>query len=323
MTHEEHPHLLGGWRFSVLISISILTAVAYLLFTLWAGWEKVLFALEKVGFLGALIPIGLASAAYLLRFARWTHFLHILGHHLPLVPSFRIYIGGFTFSVTPGKTGEALRGVFLKDYGVPYRQSFGAFLAERFSDLMAVFLLAMGGLLCCPQTRPMLYIALGFVMTILLLIQSESILRKLETWLRKVLPERFGQHTQFVLETVLSFRKCFSISNLIFSILIGMVAWGLEGVGCFALLKMLGANITIYNVVFIYGFSLLVGALTFLPAGLGGAELSLLQLLVLYDVPPSTAVAVTLMIRLTTLWWSVLLGLIFLPRKLLKKTPLI
>lgn len=319
MQTQEHTHLFRGWRFSALISIAIITIIGYFLFTLWAGWEKVAFAFEHIGE-GALVPMGLACIAYSLRFIRWTRFLSVLGHTLPFFESLRIYIGGFTFSVTPGKTGEALRSVFLKDYNIPYRESFGAFLAERFSDFMACFLLATGGLLCCPQTRPMMLVGLAIVITILLLIQSESFLHKVEKWGKKMLPERFGEHIEFVLETVLSFRKCFSFLTLTFAIIIGMLAWGLEGLGCYALLKMLGSDISLYNVIFIYAFSLLVGAMTFLPAGLGGAEFTMMQLLVLYDVPPSIAVAVTILIRLTTLWWSVFLGLIFLPHNKLKTT---
>lgn len=316
---EPSPHLFSGWRFSVLLVIFALTLLGYFLFTLWAGWEEVIFALEKIGITGTLIPMGLACCAYGLRFLRWTKFLHRLGYRLPLKESFRIYIGGFTFSVTPGKTGEALRSVFLKDFGVPYRQSFGAFLAERFSDVAAVFLLATGGLFCCPETRFMLFVSLVFVGLILLLIQSEVFLQRAGSFGKKIFPERFSRHIEFVLETMLAFRKCFSLLTLAYAIFIGILAWGLEGFGCYILLHLLGADLSFYNVTFIYAFSLLVGAITFLPAGLGGAELSLVQLLTLYHVPSYTAVAVTLLIRLTTLWWSVLLGIIFLPRKFLKK----
>lgn len=306
-------HSLGKWRFSVLITIAAITIIGYFLFTLWAGWEKVAFAFREIGF-GFFIPMTLTCVGLLCRFTRWTRFLHVLGHKIPFIESLRIYIGGFTFTVTPGKSGEALRSVFLKDYGVPYRESFGAFLAERFSDFMAVFLLSTLGLICCPQTRSMMYVAFGFVTVILILIQNEIFLKKLEKWGKKLLPERFAEHIEFVLETVLSFRKCFSIATLAFAIFAGMIAWSLEAIGAYSLLHMLNAPISLYNIIFIYAFSLLVGALTFLPAGLGGAELTMIQLLVLYDIPASIAVAVTILIRLTTLWWSVVLGILFLPK---------
>lgn len=312
--------LISKGKLRILVLMAFITILGYLLFSLFAGWDQVKTALREVGIIGALVPMSLAFVGYLFRFARWTHFLHILGHKIPLWISFRIYIGGFALSITPGKTGEAVRSVFLKKFGVPYRESFGAFLAERFSDVMAVMLLAAGGLMCCPQTRPILFIVLTFVLTILFLIQSDRFLKYVERWMKKALPKRFEEHVTFVLETVLSFRKCFSIVTLLFGILLGAIAWGLEGLACYYLLKDLNADISLFNTIFIYAFALLVGAMTFLPAGIGGAELTLLQLLIFYNVPASTAVAVTIVIRLTTLWFSVLLGMLFLPRKMLEKS---
>lgn len=313
----DQPQLLSKGKLSILITMILVTIAGYFIFSLWAGWDQVGKALEEVGFTGALVPLLCSFVGYCFRFIRWSHFLKILQQSVPLLASFRIYIGGFAFSVTPGKTGEMLRSVFLKKFGVPYRQSFGAFLAERFSDVMAVMLIAAGGLLCCPQTRSILFIVLLFVITILGIIQSDRCLIGLERFFKKTAPERFKDHIEFVLETILSFRRCFSLATLIYGILLGAIAWGLEGFGCYYLLRDLGADITLYNTLFIYAFALLVGAMTFLPAGIGGAELTLVNLFLLYDVPPSTAVAVTIVIRLCTLWFSVLLGMIILPRKIL------
>ncbi len=321
MQHADEKnslHLLSGWRFSALLIILCLTIVGYLIFTLWAGWEKVAVAFSEVGISGLLVPISLAFMAYLFRFTRWQHFLHLLGHRIPFYKSFRIYIGGFAFSVTPGKAGEALRSVFLRDYHVPYKESFGAFLAERFSDVMACVLLSLGGLLYCAQMRPFLYLAIAFVATILILIQNSTLLRCLEALLKKITPERFSSYVQFALETILSFKKCFSITHLTLGIVLGIFAWGLEGVAFYYLLKSLDASISFHIAIFIYTFSLLIGAMTFLPAGLGGAELAMLQFLAIYQVPSSISVTATIVIRLTTLWFSVLLGILLLPRGQLK-----
>ncbi|KAF3362612.1 Uncharacterized protein PHSC3_000851 [Chlamydiales bacterium STE3] len=313
-----HLHLLSGWRFSALFLILSMTILGYLLFTLWAGWEKVAYAFSEVGLKGVLVPISLACLGYIFRFIRWQHFLHVMGHHVPFFNNLRIYIGGFAFSVTPGKAGEALRSVFLKDYNVPYRESFGAFFAERFSDVMACVLLSLGGFLYCQQMRPFLFLFLGFVTTILILIQNSLFLKWLEGFLKRMAPERFSKYAEFAFEIILSFKKCFSVANLTLGILLGMVAWGLEGVAFYYLLTSLNASISLHIAVFIYTFSLLIGAMTFLPGGLGGAEVAMLQFLSLYHIPSSIAVAVTIVIRLTTIWFSVLLGMLLLPRHQLK-----
>ncbi|MDX8386197.1 MAG: lysylphosphatidylglycerol synthase domain-containing protein, partial [Gallionella sp.] len=58
--------------------------------------------------------------------------------------------------------------------------------------------------------------------------------------------------------------------------------------------------------------SMMVGALSFLPGGLGGAEATMVALLILNDVAQPQAVAATVLIRLATLWFAVGLGVVAL-----------
>ena len=55
---------------------------------------------------------------------------------------------------------------------------------------------------------------------------------------------------------------------------------------------------------------MLIGAISFLPGGLGGAEVTMTALLMLNGMDNGAAVAATLLIRLTTLWFAVVLGLL-------------
>jgi len=57
---------------------------------------------------------------------------------------------------------------------------------------------------------------------------------------------------------------------------------------------------------------MLVGALSFLPGGLGGAEATMVALLILNHVDQPQSVAATILIRLATLWFAVVLGVIAL-----------
>jgi len=53
---------------------------------------------------------------------------------------------------------------------------------------------------------------------------------------------------------------------------------------------------------------MLAGAVSFMPGGLGGAEAAMTALLVTSNVDMPQAVAATVIIRLATLWFAVLLG---------------
>lgn len=58
----------------------------------------------------------------------------------------------------------------------------------------------------------------------------------------------------------------------------------------------------------IYAIAVLAGALSFLPGGLGGTEAVMGVLLVAFGADGATAVAITLLCRLATLWFAVALG---------------
>lgn len=323
--HDQfHTHIISGNRFKLVLLVVLLSIIGYFLFTLWAGWENVWDAIKQVGPSGIIIALCLSLFNFSLRFLRWQYFLNILGYKIPWKPSLRIYMAGFSLTTTPGKTGEALRGVLLKDYNVPLRKSFGAFLSERTSDLLSVALLASVGLWIYPPVRPILLLVFILISTLFITLQKESWIKAGERLAKKLFPERFAHVVEFLFEMVLSFRSCFTPKVLATAILLGVIAWTAEAIALWYLTHLLGYNLGFLQAVFIYGFSLVIGGITLLPGGLGGAEVTMLQLLTLQNIPPGAAVAITLVIRLTSLWFSVLLGMIALPKdKILwqKKTP--
>lgn len=323
--HDQfHTHLISGNKFKIVLVVILLTIIGYFLFTLWAGWENVIGAIGQVGVLGIAIALGLSSFNILLRFLRWQYFLKVLGYSIPWTTSLRIYLAGFSLTTTPGKTGEALRGVLLKDFDVPLRKSFGAFLAERTSDLLSVALLASAGLWLYPPIRPVLFVVFALICAVFITLQKESWLKAGERLAKRLFPERFAHVVEFLFEMVLSFRSCFTPKVLATAILLGVAAWTAEAVALWTLTSLLGHQLGLLEAIFIYGFSLTIGGITLLPGGLGGAEITMLQLLTLQSIPAGAAVAITLVIRLTSLWFSVLLGMIALPKdKILwqSKTP--
>lgn len=309
-----HQHLINSQKFKIVIAIILLSIVGYFLFTLWAGWENVLSAIRQAGVWGISVALGLSLINFGMRFLRWQYFLKTLGYPIPWIPSLRIFLAGFSMTTTPGKTGEAVRGVFLKDFGVPFRKSFGAFFSERISDLLSVTILATASLWTYPEARPILYIVVGLISFLFFAVHSETCLHALERLAKKIIPERFTHHIDFFLEAIHSFRICFSAKVLAVSLSLGLIAWTMEAVVLMYILNLLGYQISLITAIFVYAFSLVIGGITLLPGGLGGAEVTMLQLLILQNIPTPIAVAATLVIRLTSLWFSVFLGMIALPK---------
>lgn len=310
----SHHHYLAGWRFKVMIWTIILTVLGYFLFSLWGGWDDVVHAIETVGWGGIAFALTLSLFNFFVRFLRWDRFLNVLGHKVPFWPNLRIYLSGYALSTTPGKTGEAVRSVFLIDYGVGYRESFGAFLSERFSDVLAGIAVSMLGLWHYPPIRPFLMALIVFIAVFLYVIQQDSWMRKIEKKVNERWEGRFGHIIEFIIETILAFRSCFTPKILLQGMLLGMIAWMAHGLAFYYMLTALGVSLPILTALFIYSFSLLVGGISFMPGGLGGFEVTMVELLIINGVPASSAVAVTIVIRLTTLWFGVLVGLLALPK---------
>ncbi len=257
--------------------------------------------------------LGLTLFNYLLRGVKFHYYLLQIGAHLSLGESFRIFVAGFPLAVTPGKAGEALKGVWIEQQsGVPAARGVAVVVAERISDGLAVLLLSTLGVIAYPQYWP----AFAFILGVLLLVILISQIRPLA----EVLLE-FGERLPLVNRFVHHLREFYEGSFTLFrpqatllAVALGMVSWLGEGIGFYLVLRGLGlpAGTHILSIaVFTLAFSTVVGAASALPGGLGAAEASIAGMLVLLlGIPESQAAAATLLIRFATLWFGVALGLL-------------
>ena len=86
-----------------------------------------------------------------------------------------------------------------------------------------------------------------------------------------------------------------------------------EGYAFHLLLMWMGADIGFWMAVAIFVFATLAGGLTGAPGGVGGAEAAMIALLMVQHVPLEVSVPATLIIRVTTLWFAIGIGLIVFP----------
>jgi uncharacterized protein (TIRG00374 family) len=173
-------------------------------------------------------------------------------------------------------------------------------------------LLVSIGLWVYPPAKPLVVILAALIVTGLVVLQQTQWLKALETFAKNRLPARLGKLVEHGIEIVLHSGRCFRLPMLLYGIALGLVAWGSEGVAFYYIMHVLGSDLSLPAALFIYAFSILVGALSFLPGGLGGAEATMVTLLILNHVAQPQAVAATVLIRLATLWFAVALGVIAL-----------
>jgi glycosyltransferase 2 family protein len=102
---------------------------------------------------------------------------------------------------------------------------------------------------------------------------------------------------------------------LILATAIAVPAWGLECVGFAVICNAFpGAHVDLGLAMVIYAGTTIAGALSFLPGGLGVTEGAMTVALVkgAAKLDPSVAIAATLLTRLATLWFAVVIGVGFL-----------
>jgi uncharacterized protein (TIRG00374 family) len=314
------PVQLSGWRFRAVVLSVVGSALGYLGFSLWGGWHAVGQAVGEVGLIGIFIALFMSSVNYGLRFLRWQSYLKVLGHPMPWRPSLNIYLAGFALTTTPGKAGEALRGVLLKRWGVPYPKSFAAFFSERLSDLFAVVLLTLFGLSLYPQALPMIVVGVGLVLVGLLVLSQRRLLERGA----KMIPAEGGKVLgllRHLMQILLQAQRCHRLDLLLGLTLLSVVAWSAEALAFDWILGWMGADIPLTFAVFVYALAMLAGAVSFMPGGLGGAEAVMVGLLVWKGMSTADAIAATVLIRLATLWFAVAIGAVMLLR-LKGETPL-
>jgi uncharacterized protein (TIRG00374 family) len=214
--------------------------------------------------------------------------------------------------VTPGKVGEALKGVWLNaKTGVPVARALTVVLAERVSDGLAVLILSTLGVIAYPAYWPAFATVLALMVVAIVLSQ----IRPLALWLlhlagRLPLVHRAAPHLHAFYEgTYALFRP----GPLAAAVSLGTVAWFGEGLAFYLVLVGLGVAggwETLSFAVFILSFSTVVGAVSALPGGLGAAEASIAGMLtLLMALPGELSASATLLIRFATLWFGVALGL--------------
>nr|MDP9123114.1 flippase-like domain-containing protein [Pseudomonadota bacterium] len=99
-------------------------------------------------------------------------------------------------------------------------------------------------------------------------------------------------------------------ADLLLSAALGLVAWGATALGFVHLLHRLGVDtLRLPEALAIYPMSMLAGAASMLPGGIGSTEATITALLVTSGIPVATGVLAAVGIRLATLWFAILCGL--------------
>lgn len=248
-----------------------------------------------------LVAIALCLLSYGLRGQRWRLWVAACGYPTRRRQGLRIYLAGYSLTPTPGNLGEAARGLLMRPDPLPAATSIAVFAAERLQDLLTLVLLATPALLWLPVgLPPAAVLAMGLLPLFALWLSADPrawrwglrwVPGRLQRWLALDQAQRCLQHRPRLTQSLT------------------LLAWAAQGLAVWLMCRYNGLDLNVVQACAGYALAMVAGALTTLPAGLGGMEATLIAWLSLQGVSTAVALLLTMQVRLLTLWLAVVIGL--------------
>lgn len=289
-------------------------ALLYVAGSLYAGFDAVGGALASFRWWLYVPVLGLTLVNYALRFWKWHYLLGRLGVHLPVKESANFFVAGLAMVISPAKAGELVKPWLVRvRTGTPMAQTIPALVTERLTDGMAVLGLAAISVSTYAGDRAhYVWGPIVVAMAGLAVLSHKGASLAILHLLRK-LPgvHRVGAKLE---EMYLAMRTCVAPVPLVLTVIASVLAWGAECVGYMLVFHGFGVDASLDVSTFLYAFATVAGGA--MPGGLGVADGALVggALQFLPGLDQGVAVAASLLIRVATLWFGVVLGAFALVR---------
>lgn len=301
----EHTVVLSG----------VLFAAVFIAISFTAGMENVWEKFEQLTPVMWISLLGLSLVNYVGRGSKWHLFAERLKLNIPLKKMAVYYFSGMSMTVTPGKIGTALRLWFLnKGHGVSYSKGLPLMIMDPVTDLASLFIMTVVSVTAFGGGHLAGILLFGGVLVVILVLFSNPYLFQKVIKITYVI---FGRRKPRLFAALQKMVR--NITHLVTpkvltgTVVFSMIGWFASICAFWYVLVQMGADVSIWQAMFVFSFSTIIGGAMMTPGGLGGTEASMVLLLVALDVPYDTALAATLVSRATTLWFGVLVGFAFLP----------
>ena len=294
------------------IFIAIIVAIVlYLALSIYGNIEIVFSTL--VSFKWEYFPIVLAIIyiSFLFKFLKWQYYLKLIKVNIKVSDSFQIFMSSLTMSITPGKIGEIIKSYMIKQLnGTPTSRTIPIVFAERITEIFALIFLIIMGFDLLNKGLIILIATFLLVLFSLFLLLNENV----SNWLIDKLGaiKLLQKYLESLKLSIANSRELLKPKPFALMFLLSVVIWIIECFGFYLILSKFNINFSIVWSFFSYLFSIFIGSISFLPGGLGITDGSITYLLIKNGIDKDIAVSSTLIIRVTTLWFALIIGSISL-----------
>ena len=254
----------------------------------------------------------LVSASWTPLFIKWHFLLKNCEIHVPLKKSILVFLSGPAFEITPGQIGALVKSQILKtSSNIPRTKTVPIIVVEKVYDLIGAVLASIIGIAILGMEPYLIIIAILVLVTIFFFVYYRP---ASEIFFKQITKRKFfSKYVENISDFYEIVHKSTNVKVATICILLALTYWFMVSAAAYYTLIAFDINILDYlTVLAIYTTSILLGAISFVPAGIGITEGTITGLFTLNGIDVSTALILSVMIRVLTLWFSVSVGFIAL-----------
>ena len=252
------------------------------------------------------------SASWTPLFIKWHFLLKNCEIHVPLKKSILVFLSGPAFEITPGQIGALIKSQILKtSSNIPRTKTVPIIVVEKVYDLIGAVLASIIGIVILGMEPHLIVIAILVLVTIFFFVYYRP---ASEIFFKQITKRKFfSKYVENISDFYEIVHKSTNVKVATICILLALTYWFMVSAAAYYTLIAFDINILDYlKVLAIYATSTLLGAISFIPAGIGITEGSITGLFTLNGIDVSTALILSVMIRVLTLWYTVGVGFVAL-----------
>jgi glycosyltransferase 2 family protein len=300
-----------------VLKVVLVTVLVFGLGAVWLGWREGWSAFAQVSGASVLVLLLATVLENALRLYRYRLFSRALALPVPFRWITLYYLAGMALIPTPGKVGTALRLWLLNTHhGLSYARTAPMLIMDVLTDTLAMGLLVSLGLLFLPHPELMTVggvFLLSFLVGVFVLLEVPSLGRRSVKLLHRLLGRRWPKLAGTLLKILRIIHTRMGWRVLLPATALSFLSWAAVGLALTWVLHQAGATVPWPAGPVALCASSILGFLSLMPGGMGGAEASLAGLLHLFGTPLGLALVATVLGRIAVLWLPVAVGFAVLP----------
>ena len=252
------------------------------------------------------------SASWIPLIIKWHFLLKNSEVDIPLTKSIAVWFAGISFEITPGHVGVLMKSQILKtSFNISRTKTVPIIIVEKAYELIGALLASIIGIIVLGMEFYLIIIAISGLIVIFFFMYHKSASELFFNRITKL--KFFSKYVENISEFYEIVKKSTNVKVATICILLALTYWFMVSAAAYYTLIAFDVNILDYlKVLAIYTTSSLLGAISFIPGGIGVTEGSIAGLFTLNGIDVSTALILSVMVRILTLWYSVSVGFIAL-----------